>query len=183
MARHGHQQTAAMVVDSGWGVAWGGQSSRNSSDPHWLGREAGHGLPGGTLWVSFRLPSCSYVSTLYVCMYALSPPPPPLHTSSFLYFILSLTSLLTLPTLTLTSLHSHTPHTPHIDTEMCFLWWCGYWMTDKRNSSTPSHPHTLTQSNAGVIWSVIYITIVYCCVCVCVCVWDIVNRPWQIIPE
>ena len=117
------------------------------------------------MWVSFRLPSC----TCQPCMYVLSPPPPPLHTSYFLYYILSLTSLLTLPTLTLTSLHSltphtdienvfrlfpfslsppplftlltlHTPHTPHTDTENLFR--LTVWVLDDRekNSFTPLTP-------------------------------------------
>ena len=107
-----------------------------------------------------------------VCMYALSPPPPPLHTSSFLYFILSLTSLLTLPTLTLTSLHSSslTSHTPHTDIENVFP--LMVWVLDDRqkkqlHSLTPSHSH---RAKLEWIWSVVYITTVHCCVCVCVCV-------------
>ena len=145
MGRHGHQQTAALVADSGWGVAWGGQSSRNSSDPSWVEREDGHCLyqvaPCGSssdfLLVHFNL----------VCMYALSPPPPPLHTSSFLYFILSLTSLLTLPTLTLTSLHSLLTLLTYtiVDTENVFR--LMVWVLDDRKKKqlhllTPSHSHT-----------------------------------------
>ena len=128
----------------------------NSSDPRWEGREAGHCLPGGTLWVSFRLPSCTCQPCMYVWTF---PPPPPLHTSSFLYFILSLTSLLTLPTLTLTSLHSPslTPHTPHTDTEDVFR--LMVWVLDDRQKKQ-LHPLTLTPSHRAKLewtWSVGYI--------------------------
>ena len=111
---------------------------------------------GGRLAVVYQVAPCgSHSDFLLVhvnlvcepCMYALSPPPP-LHTSYFPYFILSLTSLLTL-----TSLHSPslTPHTPHIDTENVFR--LMVWVLDDRQKKqlhplTPSHSH-IEQSWSG----------------------------------
>ena len=167
MGRHGHQQTAAMVVDSGWGVAWGGQSySRNSSDPHWEGRDAGRGLPGGTLWVSFRLPSCTCQPCMYVCTF-----PTSLTSSHFLF------PLHPLPYLTTHSSHPHTnfltltvDHSSHSSHRH---WECvssdGVRVGWQTKETAPS-PHTLTLSHRAKlewIWSVVYITIVHCCVCVC----------------
>ena len=131
MGFHGHQQTAAMVVDSGWGVAWGGQS-RNSSDPRWEEREAGRGLPGGTLWVSFRLPSCICQPCMYVCTLPTS------STSSHFLFLL----LYPLPYLT--------PHTLHIDTEnvFCLMVWV---LDDRRKKQL--HPLTPSHSQIEQSWS------------------------------
>jgi len=143
---------------------------------------------GGRLAVVYQVASCGsrsdflLVHVSLVCMYALSPPP--LHTSYFLYFILSLTSLLTHPTLTLTSLHSPslTPHTPHTDTENVFR--LMVWVLDVRQRKqlhplTPSHPHILTESKAGVdMVSHLYYDSPL------LCVWDICMRHLSVVfPE
>ena len=82
----------------------------NSSDPRWEGREAGHCLPGGTFWVSFRLPSHTCQPCMYVCTL--------LHLLHL--FTLPLSSTLSSPLhpyLTLTP-HSSHPHTPHPHTHL-----------------------------------------------------------------
>ena len=125
----------------------------NSSDPRWVGREAGRGLPGGTLWVSFRLPSYTCQPCMYVCTFPTS------STSSHFLFPLLYPppytpshSLLTLPTLTLTSLHSPslTPHTPHIDTENVFR--LMVWVLDDKQKRQ-LYPLTPSNSQIEQSWS------------------------------
>ena len=120
MGCHGHQQTAAMVVDSGWGAVWGGLLETPVTLAGW----------GGRLAIVYQVVPCGSRSDFLL-----------VHVNQTL--------------------------------RMCLVWWCGYWMTDKRNSSTPltpSHSHT-----EQWIWSVVYITIVHCCVSE-TSVWDICMR-------
>ena len=120
MGGHGHQQTAAMVVDSGWGAVWGGLLGTTVTLTGW----------GGRLAIVYQVVPCGSRSDFLL-----------VHVNQTL--------------------------------RMCLVWWCGYWMTDKRNSSTPltpSHSHT-----EQWIWSVVYITIVHCCVSE-TSVWDICMR-------
>jgi len=136
-------------------VRW---SSRNSSDPRWMGREAGHCLPGGTLLVSFRLPphTCQpCMSTLYVnlvcqpCMYVCTLPTSSSHFLFPLFYPLPYThtshSPLTLPTLTLLTLTPHTSPSPSPPHSFLTLLTLTLTLT-LTHHHTPHTPHTDTKN-------------------------------------
>ena len=153
----------------------------------WLGREAPCGSSSDFLLIHINL-------VCEPCMYALSPPP--LHISSFLYFILSLTPIPhTHPSFFPPSHSSLTPHTPHPHSShsllalLTLLTHSSHWHwecvssdgvgTGWQTKETAPPPHTLTPSHSHIeqSWSR-YGHLYYNnpLLCVCVCVWDTCMR-------